>query len=54
MHDIRRAKQSELDIEHDKLEELQRKLERRLLELEGESQCQHDQLVSDFDQVAKN
>ena len=44
-------KQKELDSEHDKVHELQRTLEQRLLDLEGESQCQHDQLIADFDQV---
>lgn len=49
---FRRSKQSELDCERDKLEKLQRTLERRLLELEGETQCYQDQLMADFDQVS--
>lgn len=47
----RRSKQSEYDCERDKLVALQRELERKLLELEAESQCQHDQLMGEFDQV---
>lgn len=47
----RRTKQGECDAEHDKLTGLQAQLERRLLELEQEAQCQHDQLLADFDQV---
>jgi hypothetical protein len=50
-HGIRHTKQNECDAEQQKLAELQTKLERRLLELEQEGQCQHDLLVADFDQV---
>ncbi len=48
---FRHAKQSELDCEHKKLEELQRELERRMLNVEGEAQIQQDQLIADFEQV---
>ena len=47
----RRTKQSECDAEQEKVAGLQAKLERRLVELEQEAQCQHDQLLADFDQV---
>ncbi len=48
---VRRTKQSECDAERDKLVVLQGELERRLMEVEQESQYQHDQLLADFDQV---
>lgn len=48
---LRCAKQNELDCEHSKLEELQRELERKLLEVEGETHIQQDQLLADFEQV---
>ena len=51
---IRRTKQAECDAEQTKCVELQRKLERKLLELEQESQCHQDQLLADFDQVYAN
>ena len=47
----RRSKQSELDAEHDKVAQFQRELERRLLDLEGDTQAQREQLMADFEQV---
>ena len=48
---FRHAKQSELDCEREKLEELQRVLERKMLDVEGQTQIQQDQLMADFEQV---
>ena len=50
-HNARHAKQNELDSERNKLEELQRELEKRMLDVEGETQIQQDQLIADFEQV---
>ena len=49
----RHAKQSELDREREKLEEMHRELESKMLNVEGEAQIQQDQLIADFEQVIK-
>ena len=50
---IRRATQSEVEKERSKLEELQRKLEQRLLEVEGDIQCQRDSILAEFDELSR-
>lgn len=49
----RRATQNEVERERTKLEELQRKLEQRLLEVDGEVQCQRDQISAEFDELSR-
>ena len=49
----RHATQSEVEREGGKLEQLQRQLEQRLLEVEGDIQCQRNHISAEFDELSR-
>ena len=49
----RQSKDQEVESERQKLEGLQRELQQRMLELEGELRVQRDQMGAEFDEVMK-